>query len=106
AIVRPAPMDMGCAREVAGRTIPPPPNGGLMQKRIRRSGALRPKRVAIAVSAAFLPWMAAHDAWADPAANQLPTGAQVGAGTVSISTSGTKMQIDQASDRAIINWQN
>jgi filamentous hemagglutinin family protein len=77
-----------------------------MQRKDRRSGALRPKRVAVAVSAAFLPWMAAHDAWADPAASQLPTGAQVGAGTVSISTTGTKLQIDQASDRAIINWQN
>jgi filamentous hemagglutinin family protein len=76
-----------------------------MQKRNRRPGALQPKRVAIAVSAAFLPWMAAHDVWADPAASQLPTGAQVGAGTVNISTTGTKMQIE-ASDRAIINWQN
>jgi large exoprotein involved in heme utilization and adhesion len=63
--------------------------------------ALAPKTLTLAVAAAFLP---AGVALAEPAANQLPTGGQVGAGSVAISTAGSKMQIDQSSDKAIINW--
>src|ERR1044071_6711782 len=65
--------------------------------------ALTPKKLTLAVAAAFLP---AGVALAEPAINQLPTGGQVGAGSVSIATTGTRMQIDQASDKAIIYWQN
>jgi filamentous hemagglutinin family protein len=64
-----------------------------------------PRAAALAVGAAFAPvWLS--PAFADPASTQLPTGGTVAAGNVTISTTGTKMQIDQASDKAIINWQN
>ncbi|HUQ25223.1 MAG TPA: filamentous hemagglutinin N-terminal domain-containing protein, partial [Burkholderiales bacterium] len=73
------------------------------QARTRRSLHTHPRVTAFAVGAAFAPWFLSS-AFADPAANALPTGGQVGAGSVTISTTGTKMQIDQASDKAIINW--
>jgi filamentous hemagglutinin family protein len=95
-------MDMGCACKLGRRTIPAN-FGGVMPRKNRKSAALRPTRVALAVGAAFL---SSQAVLADPATNQLPTGGSVAAGTVTISTTGSKMQIDQASDRAIINWQN
>ncbi|MEA3195107.1 MAG: hypothetical protein QOD26_3440, partial [Betaproteobacteria bacterium] len=73
------------------------------QARTRRSLHTHPRVTAFAVGAAFAPWFLSS-AFADPAPNTLPTGGQVGAGSVTISTTGTKMQIDQASDKAIINW--
>lgn len=42
---------------------------------------------------------------APPAANQLPVGGQVVAGTASISQQAARMDIHQQSNRAIINWQ-
>ena len=45
-------------------------------------------------------------AWATPAPDALPTGGQVAQGSASISQSGTQMDINQASQRAIINWQS
>lgn len=40
------------------------------------------------------------------AAENLPTGAQVASGSVSIGTSGTGVTITQGSDKAIVNWNN
>ena len=64
-----------------------------------------PRSIALAVAAAFAPWFAPA-ADAQIAANTLPTGGQVSAGSASISTDGSKMQIDQSTGRAILNWQS
>src|SRR5712692_11398397 len=71
----------------------------------RRAMRTHPRAAALAVSAALTPWMWVQPVAADPAPTQLPTGGQVTAGTANISTSGSKMQIDQATDKAILNWQ-
>ncbi|MBU3578129.1 MBG domain-containing protein [Polynucleobacter sp. UK-Kesae-W10] len=42
--------------------------------------------------------------FAAPAANALPTGGQVVAGSASINTAGNTMNINQSSQRAVINW--
>jgi filamentous hemagglutinin family protein len=44
-------------------------------------------------------------AWATPAVDALPTGGQVVQGAAIISQSGAQMDINQASQRAVINWQ-
>ena len=44
-------------------------------------------------------------AWATPANDALPTGGQVVQGSASISQSGAEMNINQGSQRAVINWQ-
>ena len=43
--------------------------------------------------------------WATPAPDALPTGGQVVQGSATISQSSTQMDINQASQRAVINWQ-
>ena len=63
-----------------------------------------PRALAFAVATAFVPWFV-PTVHAQIAADTLPTGGQVGAGAASISTSGSKMQIDQATQRAILNWE-
>ena len=45
-------------------------------------------------------------AWAAPAINALPTGGQVAQGSASINQHGAQMDINQASQRAVINWQS
>ena len=72
---------------------------------VRKRVSTDPRCIALAVAAAFAPWFvpAAH---AQLAANTLPTGGQVSAGAASISTDGSKMQIDQSTGRAILNWQS
>ncbi|HWM44057.1 MAG TPA: filamentous hemagglutinin N-terminal domain-containing protein, partial [Burkholderiales bacterium] len=64
-----------------------------------------PRSIALAVAAAFMPWFvpAAH---AQIAADTLPSGGQVAAGAASISSNGSQMQIDQSTQRAILNWQS
>jgi filamentous hemagglutinin family protein len=71
----------------------------------RTSRNTHPRSIALAVAAAFVPWFvpAAH---AQIAADTLPTGGQVSAGAANISTNGSKMQIDQSTNRAILNWQS
>ena len=70
-----------------------------------RVTAIRRNRLALAVTAALVPFTQATQA--QVAANTLPTGGQVTAGTASISQPGAgKMQIDQASDKAILQWQS
>src|SRR6266571_1514885 len=82
-----------------------PGNLASIRTRTRRAMRTRPRAAVLAVSAALMPWVWMQPALADPAANQLPTGGQVTAGTANISTSASKMQIDQATDKAILNWQ-
>ena len=53
-----------------------------------------------------MPWFAPLTAHAHVAADTLPTGGQVGAGAANISTNGSKMQIDQSSNKVILNWQS
>ena len=50
--------------------------------------------------------VASGGAMADPAANALPTGGQVVAGSVSISENGAAMTVTQGSSRGIVNWKS
>ncbi|MCD8565792.1 MAG: filamentous hemagglutinin N-terminal domain-containing protein [Burkholderiaceae bacterium] len=43
---------------------------------------------------------------AQPAANQLPQGASIAGGTITIDQSGAQMQINQSTQKGIINWQS
>ncbi|MEA2013856.1 MAG: hypothetical protein U9N38_00880, partial [Thermodesulfobacteriota bacterium] len=42
---------------------------------------------------------------APPLPDELPTGGQVTAGDAAISESGSRMDIDQSTQKAVINWQ-
>src|SRR5437667_6936157 len=72
-------------------------------KRVLRT---QPRALAFAVGAALFPWTFLNPAYADPAANMLPTGGSVAAGAASISTSGSNMQVTQSTNSAILNWQS
>src|SRR5690242_2564 len=63
----------------------------------------RPRAIAFAVGAALLPWTA-HHAYADVAPNTLPTGANVVGGSASFSSAGSKLQITQGTNSAIVNY--
>jgi filamentous hemagglutinin family protein len=69
--------------------------GGSRSRKLRRSGLLT-------VAGAVL--MTA--ALADPATNALPSGGQITAGQAAISQTGNTLTVQQASDKAIINWQS
>ena len=67
------------------------------------------KTKALAPAAVILSTVLALPAWAQtsapaPAANQLPTGGQVVSGSAHINQSGSQMQIQQGSQKAIIDW--
>src|SRR6267143_143602 len=66
----------------------------------------QPRVIALAVGAALLPWTFLSPAYADVAPSTLPTGGTVTAGSASISSSGSNMQITQGSNSAILNWQS
>ena len=66
----------------------------------RSSGRVRIGLAAALVAAAGAPVCAA-----DLAPGTLPSGGTVAAGQAAISTSGTRMDVTQSSQRAIINWQ-
>jgi filamentous hemagglutinin family protein len=71
----------------------------------RKARAVSRNRLALAVAAALVPFSSA--AQAQPAPDTLPTGASIAAGTATISLpGGGKMQIDQTSDKSILNWQS
>ena len=82
-------------RKSPGNAKAPAMTGKGDHTRTRRTLRTHPRATAFAVGAAFAPWFLGS-AFADPAANQLPTGGQIGAGSVTISTAGTKMQIDRS----------
>ena len=68
--------------------------------------ALRGKRIALAVTAAFLPWDGAQ-AQTPPAANTLPTNgafAPGSTGTIHAPTADNYLRVDQSSTKGIINW--
>lgn len=58
------------------------------------------KRVASALAGALI----AQAAYAAPAPDALPTGGQVVSGSATIAQTGANMTINQASDKAILNW--
>ena len=62
--------------------------------------AIPQKRIAFAVAAALVPIASS----AQTTAGTLPSGGQVTSGTAAISVTGTKMQIDQTSQKAILQW--
>src|SRR4051812_41844327 len=68
-----------------------------------RFTAIRQTRIAFAVAAAFLPFPP-QVAQAQTNANTLPTGGNVTAGSAVVSSSGNKMQIDQSTQKAILQW--
>src|SRR5258708_25659800 len=80
----------------------PTKRGGPTSDRALRT---HPRAPALAVSAALAPWLWQQSAIADPATNQLPTGGQVVSGSATITTTGNKLQVDQSSNKAILNWQ-
>src|SRR5438067_5902304 len=65
--------------------------------------AMRPTRLAFAVAAAFLPF-APEIGYAQTSANALPTGGSVTSGSATISSSANKLQIDQSTQKAILQW--
>ena len=65
---------------------------------------LCPKQLALSVAAAIIPLSHASHAQVAPAT--LPTGAQVTAGAATLSYSPNKLQIDQTTNNAILNWQS
>src|SRR5260221_2834944 len=73
--------------------------------RTRRVLRTQPRSLAVAVGVALVPWMVLNPAYAQIAATTLPTGGTVAAGSATISTSGSNMQVTQRSSSAILNWQ-
>jgi len=60
------------------------------------------KRVATVLAGTMM----AHQVLAAPSPNALPSGGQVVSGEASVSQSGSNMNIQQGSDKAILNWQS
>src|SRR6185503_7956810 len=75
--------------------------GSSRTKRVLRS---QPRALAFAVGAALLPWTLLHSAFAQTSANTLPTGGTVTSGSATISSSTNKLQIDQYTQKAILQW--
>src|SRR3954468_18167180 len=74
--------------------------------RTRRVLRTQPRSLAFAVGVALVPWTLLNPAYAQMAASTLPTGGTVAAGSATISTSGSNMQVTQGSSSAILNWQS
>src|SRR5207253_2851238 len=74
--------------------------------RTRRVLRTRPRSLAFAVGAALFPWTFLSPVLAQTTANTLPTGGNVTAGSAAISSSANKLQIDQYSQKAILQWDN
>ena len=72
----------------------------------KRHGAALPVRFAKALSVSAMAVLSifAADIYAAPAADALPTGGQVAAGQATISQAGNSMNINQTSQRAVVNW--
>jgi filamentous hemagglutinin family protein len=60
----------------------------------------------LTASCALVALVWATPAWAQPAANALPTGGQVVQGAVQFSQSAQQLNINQSTDRAAVNWQS
>src|SRR5438309_1828186 len=74
--------------------------------RTRRVLRTRPRSLAFAVGAALFPWTFLSPVLAQTTANTLPSGGNVTAGSAAISSSANKLQIDQYSQKAILQWDN
>src|SRR6267142_1617814 len=74
--------------------------------RTRRVLRTQPRSLAFAVGAALFPWTLLSPALAQTSATALPTGGQVAAGAASLSYSPNKLQIDQSTNKAILNWES
>jgi len=75
---------------------------------VKLVGAVRPRRTALLVSTALcatVSLVVPPPAGAQPAANTLPTGGVVFGGNAAISQGANQTTINQASQRAAINWQ-
>ena len=72
--------------------------------RTRRVLSTRPRVLAAAVGAALFPWTFLNPALAQTSANALPTGGQVTSGSATLTYSPNKLQIDQGTDKAILQW--
>src|SRR5258706_5010344 len=80
----------------------PGPKGSLMATG-NQFVAMRQTRLAFAVTAASLPF-APEVGHAQTSVNALPTGGSVTAGSATISSSANKLQIDQSTQKAILQW--
>src|SRR5574341_1606753 len=78
----------------------------LRKPRVRKPANTHPRALAFAVATAFMPWFFPLTASAQTTATTLPTGGQVTSGSATIATSGSNMQINQSTDKAILNWQS
>src|SRR2546428_6810285 len=77
--------------------------GSARTKRVLRT---QPRALAFAVGAALFPWAFLSPALAQTSATALPTGGSVTAGAATISYSPNKLQIDQSTNKAILQQDN
>src|SRR5258708_26231562 len=72
--------------------------------RTRRVLCTQPRTLGFAVGAALFPWTFLSPVLGKTTANTLRTGGSVTAGSAAISASANKLQIDQFSQKAILQW--
>ena len=77
--------------------------GSARTKRVLRT---QPRALAFAVGAALFPWAFLSPALAQTSASALPTGGQVTSGAATLSYTPNKLQIDQSTNKAILQWDN
>src|SRR5258708_11453075 len=77
-----------------------------VRARTRRVLRTQPRTLAFAVGAALFPWTFLSPVLAQTSATALPTGGQVTAGAATLSYSTGKLQIDQSTSKAILQWDN
>src|SRR4051794_16167562 len=97
---------MATTKRVSARTQrsaikPALPRASARTRRVLRT---QPRMIAFAVGAALFPWTFISPVLAQTTATALPTGGQVAAGTATLTYSANKLQIDQSSNKAILNW--
>ena len=83
-----------------------------MTRTTPRAGRRTARNVAMQATLRRLPWLLAAaglfslPAFAQISSTALPTGGNVAAGSAAISQAGATMRIDQASHKAVIDWQS
>src|SRR3954462_5467900 len=77
------------------------PRASATTRRILRT---QPRMLAFAVGAALFPWTFISPVLAQTSATALPTGGQVTAGTATLTYTPNKLQIDQGTNKAILQW--
>src|SRR5690349_4681770 len=88
---------MGARTNRSAETATPPPRTG-------RALGTRPGVLAAAVGAALVPWTFLNPVLAQTSANALPTGGQVTSGSATLTYTPSKLQIDQGTNKAILQW--